>query len=239
MKLFVSWSGAHSHAIALALRSWLPYIFTDLQIFVSTEDVRKGKRWLPEISKELGTTNLRNADIEGPLSNFQSTVFNKSEFLKLIQSINTKLGKARLDEQRLKTMFEKWWSDLEKAIGDSCKESETSTKPKRRQEEVLSEVLEITREIARNMKGSSEAEEYRKMQKLLSMSVKELELSDAAAAVLHNASILTIGSLAQKTEAEMKKYRGLSTASLNELKAKLAALGLTFGTWFEEGLLTA
>ena len=182
--------------------------------------------------------NLRNADVEGPLSNFQSTAFNRSDFLKLIQSMNSKLAKGRLEEQRLKTMFEKWWPDLEKAIGDSAADSETSAKPKRSQEELLSEVLEITREIARNLKVSSENEDYQKMRKLLNMSVDELGFSQSAAGILNNGNILTIGQLAQKTETELRKYRGVTTRTLSEFKAKLSALGLSLGMWFEDGLLT-
>lgn len=275
MKIFISWSGLQSHAAATALKSWLPYIFTDASVFVSSEDIRKGKRWLPEISKQLSTTNfgivclthdnlaspwilfeagalsklksaqvctllfgnLRNADVEGPLSNFQSTIFNKSEFLKLIQSINSRLGKGRLEEQRLKTMFEKWWPDLDKAITDSSKHSEKSVQPKRSQEELLSEVLEITRAIARNLKESSDIDEYRKMRRLVNLPLQELEFSGKTSNFLSSVNILTIGQLAMKTEQEIIKYRGVTAKILNELKAKLSELGLSLGMGFEQGLV--
>ena len=40
-----------------------------------------------------------------------------------------------------------------------------------------------------------------------------------------------------KTEAEMLKYRNFGKKSLNEIKEKLAALGLTLGMHFEPELL--
>jgi DNA-directed RNA polymerase subunit alpha len=43
--------------------------------------------------------------------------------------------------------------------------------------------------------------------KKLSISVNEIELSVRAANCLNNANITTVGELAQKTEAEMLKYR--------------------------------
>ena len=42
-----------------------------------------------------------------------------------------------------------------------------------------------------------------------------------------------------KTEAEMLKYRNFGKKSLNEIKSKLAELGLTLGMTFEPALLEA
>jgi DNA-directed RNA polymerase subunit alpha len=80
-------------------------------------------------------------------------------------------------------------------------------------------------------------EEKTKMKKLLNMSVNEIELSVRAANCLNNANITTVGQLAMKTEQEMLKYRNFGKKSLNEIKEKLAALGLTLGMTFEPGLL--
>jgi DNA-directed RNA polymerase subunit alpha len=80
-------------------------------------------------------------------------------------------------------------------------------------------------------------EEKMKMKKLLNMSVNEIELSVRAANCLNNANITTVGQLAMKTEQEMLKYRNFGKKSLNEIKDKLAGLGLTLGMNFEPGLL--
>jgi DNA-directed RNA polymerase subunit alpha len=56
---------------------------------------------------------------------------------------------------------------------------------------------------------------------------------------LNNANITTVGQLAMKTEQEMLKYRNFGKKSLNEIKDKLAGLGLTLGMTFEADLLEA
>src|SRR3954454_4166880 len=81
------------------------------------------------------------------------------------------------------------------------------------------------------------SEENIKLKKLLNMSVNEIELSVRAANCLNNANITTVGQLAQKTEAEMLKYRNFGKKSLNEIKEKLQQLGLGLGMKFEQGLV--
>lgn len=75
------------------------------------------------------------------------------------------------------------------------------------------------------------------LRRKLNMSVNEIELSVRAANCLNNANITTVGELAQKTEAEMLKYRNFGKKSLNEIKAKLAELGLSLGMTFDPELL--
>jgi DNA-directed RNA polymerase subunit alpha len=82
-------------------------------------------------------------------------------------------------------------------------------------------------------------EEKSKLKKLLNMSVNEIELSVRAANCLNNANITTVGQLAMKTESEMLKYRNFGKKSLNEIKDKLQALGLSLGMSFEPDLLDA
>src|SRR5205807_8505253 len=82
-------------------------------------------------------------------------------------------------------------------------------------------------------------EEKTKLKKLLNMSVNEIELSVRAANCLNNANITTVGQLAMKSEQEMLKYRNFGKKSLNEIKEKLAGLGLALGMTFEPDLLEA
>jgi DNA-directed RNA polymerase subunit alpha len=82
-------------------------------------------------------------------------------------------------------------------------------------------------------------DEKARMKKLLNMSVNEIELSVRAANCLNNANITTVGQLAMKTEAEMLKYRNFGKKSLNEIKDKLASLGLSLGMNIDPSLLEA
>ena len=58
-----------------------------------------------------------------------------------------------------------------------------------------------------------------------------------AANCLNNANITTVGQLAQKSEAEMLKYRNFGKKSLNEIKDKLQQLQLGLGMKFDAGLV--
>jgi DNA-directed RNA polymerase subunit alpha len=82
-------------------------------------------------------------------------------------------------------------------------------------------------------------EEKTKLKKLLNMSVNEIELSVRAANCLNNANITTVGQLAMKSEQEMLKYRNFGKKSLNEIKDKLTALGLSLGMNIDPELLEA
>ncbi len=83
----------------------------------------------------------------------------------------------------------------------------------------------------------AESEENAELKKLLNMSVNEIELSVRAANCLNNANITTVGQLAMKSEAEMLKYRNFGKKSLNEIKEKLAELGLSLGMQIDPALL--
>jgi DNA-directed RNA polymerase subunit alpha len=82
-------------------------------------------------------------------------------------------------------------------------------------------------------------DEKSKLKRLLNMSVNEIELSVRAANCLNNANITTVGQLAMKTEQEMLKYRNFGKKSLNEIKDKLSALGLSLGMNIDPALLEA
>lgn len=80
-------------------------------------------------------------------------------------------------------------------------------------------------------------QEKEELRKKLNISVNEIELSVRAANCLNNANITTVGELAQKTEAEMLKYRNFGKKSLNEIKAKIQEMGLSLGMTFDADLL--
>ena len=82
-------------------------------------------------------------------------------------------------------------------------------------------------------------EEQGKLKKLLNMSVNEIELSVRAANCLNNANITTVGQLAMKSEGDMLKYRNFGKKSLQEIKDKLLALGLSLGMPIDQTLLEA
>ncbi|MGE5372708.1 MAG: DNA-directed RNA polymerase subunit alpha [Solirubrobacterales bacterium] len=70
--------------------------------------------------------------------------------------------------------------------------------------------------------------EEEKKDKVLEMSIEELELSVRASNGLKRANINSVGDLIQKTRDEMGKIRNLGQKSLDEIEHKLAELGLAF-----------
>lgn len=81
------------------------------------------------------------------------------------------------------------------------------------------------------------SQENTRVKKLLNMSVNEIELSVRAANCLNNANITTVGQLAMKSETEMLRYRNFGKKSLNEIRDKLAQLGLSLGMKFDPNLI--
>jgi hypothetical protein len=89
MKIFISWSGDLSKAVALVLRDWLKLVIHGVQPFVSDEDIDKGTRGLAQIASELeaadvGIVCITRDNIERPWVNFEAGAISK------------KVGDARL-----------------------------------------------------------------------------------------------------------------------------------------------
>ena len=58
MKVFISWSGDMSKAVAEALRHWLPCVIQAVEPWVSSHDIERGVRWSPALAKELEQTKV-------------------------------------------------------------------------------------------------------------------------------------------------------------------------------------
>ena len=82
-------------------------------------------------------------------------------------------------------------------------------------------------EATKNTQVMVEKEESKK-EKVLEMSIEELELSVRSFNCLKRAGISTVEDLANKTESDMAKVRNLGKKSLDEVINKLHALGLEF-----------
>lgn len=58
MKVFISWSGKRSKAMARALKEWIPLIVQHAEPFVSDKDISAGDRWAQTIAGELENSNF-------------------------------------------------------------------------------------------------------------------------------------------------------------------------------------
>ncbi len=84
-------------------------------------------------------------------------------------------------------------------------------------------------EATKNTQVMIEKEESKK-EKVLEMSIEELELSVRSFNCLKRAGIATVEDLTNKSETEMMKVRNLGKKSFDEVTAKLRSLGLDFAT---------
>lgn len=92
--------------------------------------------------------NLKRAEVKGPILQFQSAIFEKDDVKKLVLSLNKACGETQLKENLLLKAFEVWWPNLEeslKKIKTEKPEQQEDTKSKNIDDEMLEEILELTR----------------------------------------------------------------------------------------------
>jgi TIR domain len=116
------------------------------------------------LSKSLGQArvcpllvNTKNADLVGPLAQFNTSGIAKVEIRGLIESLNVRLPpEVRRADVQLGEAFEVWWPKLEQRFKEALaasghEESGKSVAPKRKIEDVLDEVLELSRTSAQHL----------------------------------------------------------------------------------------
>jgi hypothetical protein len=187
VKVFISWSGEKSRAVAEALRDWIPMVVQSAQPFLSSEDIDAGTRWADRIGKELDQTDfgiicvtadnwnkpwisfeagalskkfeegrvapllfeVGRADISGPLVQFQSSMFEQQEVLKLLQSLNKSSDENSLADDVLGRVFDKMWPDLDERFQEISTKFRHINKPsnnkERTQKDMIEELINLQR----------------------------------------------------------------------------------------------
>lgn len=91
------------------------------------------------------------SDYKGPLVQFQATKFAEEDFKKLIHTINKCLD-DKISDAQIEESFQAWWPKIElelKKLSSTKKE----LPPKRKDRELLEEILELVRQQARETKS--------------------------------------------------------------------------------------
>lgn len=83
MKLFVSWSGERSKALASALHDWFPLVLHYVEPWLSEADIEAGTRWADAVAKQLETCNfgiicITRENLASPWILFESGALAKS-----------------------------------------------------------------------------------------------------------------------------------------------------------------
>jgi TIR domain len=84
MKVFISWSGERSKAVAQALHDWLPNVIQAVQPWMSESDIDKGSRWRTGLASELEQANvgiicLTPENLKEPWINFEAGALSKQQ----------------------------------------------------------------------------------------------------------------------------------------------------------------
>lgn len=83
MKVFISWSGEKSRAVAEIFKKWIPCIIQSAEPYFSSADIDKGARWSTDIAKELQDANfgilcVTKDNLDSPWLNFEAGALSKS-----------------------------------------------------------------------------------------------------------------------------------------------------------------
>ncbi len=127
---------------------------------------------------------------------------------------NTRVG-SNIDREKL---------TVEVTTNSTTKPDEAVSLAAKIMNDLLTLFVDLSEE-AKNTEIVKEKEESKK-EKVLEMTIEDLELSVRSYNCLKRASINTVEDLANRTEEEMMKVRNLGRKSLDEVKNKLHSLGL-------------
>ncbi|WP_417799883.1 TIR domain-containing protein [Tenacibaculum sp.] len=93
--------------------------------------------------------DIKRSEINGPILQFQSTVHNEEDVLKLIKTINKACGDTKLSDEMVEKAFKAWYPTLQeelKKVTEEFKTEEADTEePEKEKQEILEELLELTR----------------------------------------------------------------------------------------------
>jgi hypothetical protein len=140
MKVFISWSGQRSAAVADALRYWLPKVIQALEPWMSADDIEKGTRWRSGLASELeessiGIICLTRENLDSTWIHFEAGALSKQQhntyvctLLFGLEPTDVREPLAQFQHTRAtKDDLRKLISTINKALGDAkLPESELS-----------------------------------------------------------------------------------------------------------------
>lgn len=111
--------------------------------------------------------DIKRSEVNGPILQFQSTIFDKEDLKKLVTTLNKACDKDGLSDERLSKAFEVWYPTLEEELEqirgvESAEQDADGTdelQPPRAQE-IIEEILELSRinqKLIRNRDMASES----------------------------------------------------------------------------------
>jgi TIR domain len=124
--------------------------------------------------------DIKRSEVNGPILQFQSTVFEKDDVEKLIKTLNRACGEGQLKDGLLTKAFDVWWPTLEEKLNEIGENDDKVAKIEDdaaldTSAEILEEILDLSRMNQKLLRNpESDISSYLKM-----ISVKIEELSNA------------------------------------------------------------
>lgn len=93
--------------------------------------------------------DIKRSEINGPILQFQSTVQNEDDVLKLIKTMNKACGETKLSDEMIDKAFKAWYpnlqNELKKVTAEFKDAPDEQEEPAKEKQEILEELLELTR----------------------------------------------------------------------------------------------
>lgn len=128
--------------------------------------------------------DIKRSEVQGPILQFQSTIFEKDDIKKMVKTLNKACGDAGIAESRLDTSFEVWYPRLEDSLNTLKGEAAVNDGEQQNEDAIpsaiiLEEILELTRDNQKlirnpNSRLSEDIEEIKE-------SINELSMRNAIA----------------------------------------------------------
>jgi hypothetical protein len=101
MKVFVSWSGSRSQAVASLIKDLVENVLQTVDVFVSANDMEEGSRWAQRLAEELESTNygilcLTRENLASPWILFEAGALSKSVHASRVVPVLIEIGTSEL-----------------------------------------------------------------------------------------------------------------------------------------------
>jgi hypothetical protein len=95
--------------------------------------------------------DIKRSEVNGPILQFQSTIFQKEDIKKLVFTLNKACGQGNITDARLEKAFDVWFPTLEQQlnalrnINDEPEEAKKTESSRAQTSEILEEILDLAR----------------------------------------------------------------------------------------------
>lgn len=95
--------------------------------------------------------DIKRSEVQGPILQFQSTIFQKDDIKKMVKTLNKACGDASILDTRLDKAFDVWYPTLEQSLNELKNNSlitndSKDDKEETQSSEILEEILELSRD---------------------------------------------------------------------------------------------